>query len=65
MWRALEFSVHFTANDKCVLLKLQNQSWESMNYKYCIGLGAVILQVEVKLWALACLLVIDSCENDR
>lgn len=36
-----------------------------MNYKYCIGLGAVILQVEVKLWALACVLVIDSCENDR
>lgn len=36
-----------------------------MNYTYCIDLGAVILQVEVKLWALACSLVIDSCENDR
>lgn len=64
MWREAEFSVCFVWMTGCPAENVELWLGE-INYKYCIDLGAALLQIEVKLWALACSLVIDSCGNSR
>lgn len=52
MYREIEFSVNFVANNKNVLLKMGNQGWKRDELQIPYRFGAVTLQIKVKLQAL-------------